>query len=216
MPTPDETRQALILITAQAVQVATRALSASIDELLEVIPAVIGYYADGTAALAADHYDDLREAAEPRGRYIAEPIIEPRAEKIRRGSLWAVEPLRSDTPDLVTAQSRVAEVVQLESARPFRSTIVVNQDRDPAAVGWRRHTSLTGCKLCRMLASRGAVYRESTARFASHPHCHCTAAPVFDGGSGPEASVMQYLASQRRRSEADRARLRAYLAALPD
>ena len=36
-----------------------------------------------------------------------------------------------------------------------------------------------GCRFCSMLAGRGEVYRADTARFASHPNCHCTAAPVM-------------------------------------
>ena len=64
-----------------------------------------------------------------------------------------------------------------------------------------------------MLASRGAVYHEESAHFASHTHCHCTAQPVFKGSRvGPEASVMQYVASKRRPTARDRARVRAYLA----
>ena len=64
-----------------------------------------------------------------------------------------------------------------------------------------------------MLSDRGAVYRDDTVRFAAHTHCHCTAAPVFKGGeSGPEASVVQYVASKRRPSQRDRDKVRKYLA----
>lgn len=217
MPTPDEARRALTIVTNRAVTDATRLLTATpTDDLLEAVPDLIAYYSDGTAALAADHYDDLRDEANVGGRYVAEPVVNLRDEKIRRGVLWAVEPLHLDDPVVELATERLAQVVSLETARPFRDTIITNQHDDPAAVGWQRHTSLTGCKFCRMLAGRGAVYRQATARFASHPHCSCTAAPVFDGTAGPEASALQYVASQRRRSEADKARLRAYLASLPD
>ena len=62
-----------------------------------------------------------------------------------------------------------------------------------------------------MLSDKGAVFRAETARFAAHSNCHCSAAPVFNGQDGEEANVMQYVASQKRRSEKDRARLREYL-----
>jgi len=62
-----------------------------------------------------------------------------------------------------------------------------------------------------MLSGRGAVYKQGTARFAAHSNCHCSAEPVFEGEAGPEASVLQYVASQRKRSDADRAALRDYL-----
>ena len=63
-----------------------------------------------------------------------------------------------------------------------------------------------------MLAGRGAVYKADTARFASHTNCHCTAAPVFNGQDGEEASALQYVASKRRQTERDRERVRTYLA----
>lgn len=217
MPTPDEARRALALVSDTAVADAAALFhTLNIDELLIAVPAVIAYYSDGSAALAADHYDDMRYAANAPGRFTAEPVVNLREEKIRRGVLWAVTPLSLDQPDPLLAEERLAQIVQLESARPFRDTILDNRHRDPAAAGWQRQTSGKGCKFCRMLAGRGAVYRETTARFASHPHCSCSASPVFDGHAGPEASVMQYVASQRRRTPSQRQALNNYLARLPD
>jgi hypothetical protein len=64
-----------------------------------------------------------------------------------------------------------------------------------------------------MAADKGAVYKESTAYFAAHEHCNCTAQPVFKGGEvGQEASAIQYISAKRRRSPAEQARLREYLA----
>lgn len=221
MPTPRESRAALQRVTAASVaaaaQVAADANGSAVEvraTLLEAVPAVLAYYTDGSSALAADFYDDERERAGARGRFIAEPVIIDRAEKIRRAIAWATEPLFSDVGQ--TVGERLAPVVQLETARPYRDTITENRRRDPEAVGWARVTA-GGCKFCRMLASRGAVYKEATARFASHPNCHCTAQPVFRGEQiGPEADVLQYEASKRRMSDAARKRLRDYLASMPD
>lgn len=219
MPSPEEARQALVLVTATASSTATdlvaaRAPDATRDRLLIAAPEIVTYYSDGSAALAADHYDDLRATANAPGRYTAEPVVRLREEKIRTGVLWSVEPLYRPEPDEVLAASRIAEVIQYETARPFRDTITTNTRRDPAAVGWQRITG-GGCKLCSLLAGRGAVYKESTARFATHPSCKCSAAPVFDDTAGPEASVMQYVASQRKRSPQQQQRLREALAAMP-
>jgi hypothetical protein len=132
-----------------------------------------------------------------------------RWEKVGRAIAWATQPLVEGDGDV---PARLAEVVQIETARPYRDTITANRRRDPEAVGWQR-VSAGGCSFCRMLASRGAVYRAETARFASHTNCHCTAQPVFKGNDpGDEASVIQYVASKRRPSARDRARVRAYLA----
>lgn len=215
MPTPAESRAALILVTSAAVDSAVR-LSGSVTgspearraALLEATPELVAYYADGSAALAADLYDDERERAGARGRFVAEPVVADRVEKLRRGVAWATEPLFVPTGDEVG--DRLAKVIQLETARPYRDTITTNRRRDPAAVGWRRIAG-TGCKFCQMLAGRGEVYKESTARFAAHPNCHCTAAPAFAGQDAPEASALQYVASKRRRTEREREQLRSYL-----
>lgn len=219
MPAPEEARRALDLVTTTAVSAGTGLVTDNPDRTLSVLldetPGIVAYYSDGSAALAADHYDDLREAAHPPTRYTAEPIVNLREEKIRTGVLWSVEPLYRPEPDQVLAASRLAEVIQLETARPFRDTITTNTRRDPSAVGWQRFTG-GGCKFCSMLAARGAVYKASTAHFAAHPSCKCSAAPVFEGHAGQEASVMQYVASARKRTPQQQQALRDFLAAMPD
>lgn len=216
MPTASESKAALQLVTSAAVDAAVTALgrlsgvpSERRAVLLEAVPGIIGYYSEGSSALASDFYDDERERAAAPKLYLAEPVIEDRVVKIRRAVAWASDPLFSDDVDL--SSSRLAEVVQLETARPYRDTILTNRQRDPSAVGWRRVTN-GGCKLCRMLADRGAVYIDTTARFAAHPSCKCTAQPVFSSSDyGEEASAMQYLASRKRSTPESRARLREYL-----
>lgn len=216
MATPQQTRRALNLVADSATATALQLLSSTSGspeqrrlDLLGGVPEVIGYYQEGTAALAADYYDAERDTANVSGSYTARLVIADRAEKIRNATVWAAQPLFDG--DDVTASSRLAEVVQLESARPFRDTITGNSADDEKAIGWKR-ISAGGCKMCAMLAARGAVYKESTARFATHPHCHCSAAPVFVGGDeSEEASALQYIASKRSRSPKQRAQLRAYL-----
>jgi hypothetical protein len=177
--------------------------------LLEAVPGLIGYYSEGSSALAADFYDDERERAAPPKLYIAEPVILDRTVKIRSAVAWASKPLFDDDREL--ASSRLAEVVQLETARPYRDTITTNRRRDPSAVGWRR-VSNGGCKFCVMLAAKGAIFSDETARFASHTNCKCTAQPVFSTNDfGEEASAMQYMASSRRRTPEQQANLREYL-----
>jgi hypothetical protein len=216
MLTAGESKAALTLVVGQAVTAAMTLLgraSGSPEQqralLLEAAPAVVAHFSLGSSALAADFYDDEREREAAPKLYIAEPVIVDRTEKIRRAVAWASDPLFTDDPG--PAAGRLAEVVQLETARPYRDTILTNRKRDPSAVGWRRVTS-GGCKLCRMLADRGAVYSDTTARFAAHSSCKCTAQPVFSSSDyGEEASAMQYLASRKRRTAEQQARLREYL-----
>ncbi|WP_223690102.1 VG15 protein [Leifsonia poae] len=215
MPSSSETRAALQLVTGEAVTTGVDLLqrlqgTPEVQRLalLDSVPGLIGYYADGSAALAADYYDETRALAGVRVPYTSELVIADRTVKIRRAIAWSAEPLFTGDGD---AGGRLAEVIQIETARPFRDTITTNRQRDPEAVGWRRVTS-GGCKFCRMLADKGAVYREGTARFAAHPHCHCTAEPVFGpNDTGESVSAMQYLGSKRRRTPEQQATLRDYL-----
>jgi len=219
MVTADQSRRALRLVTSAAVAASSatlQRLNGPPEEqraaLLDLVPGIVSHYSDGTSALAADFYDDAREAAAAPRRFVAEPIVLDRTKKILTSVAWASEPLFSG--DLTTADSRLAEVVQFETARPYRDTILGNRRRDPSAAGWRR-ISTGKCKFCRMLADRGAVYSDATARFAAHNHCTCSAEPVFysQGAEvyGNEASVMQYLASRKKRTARQRATLREYL-----
>lgn len=216
MLTASESKAALVLVTSAAIGAATDLVGQVTGSpsqrralLLDAIPEVLAYYTVGAAALAADFYDDERERAGAPKLFVAEPIVADRLVKVRRAVAWASDPLFAD--EAAVASSRIAEVVQLEAARPYRDTILTNRRRDPSAAGWRRITN-GGCRLCRMLAERGAVYKDATARFATHPHCQCTAQPVFASGEvGEEASAMQYMASRKNSTPQSRARLREYL-----
>lgn len=179
-------------------------------QMLDTVPDVVGFYSEGSSALAADFYDESRVGVV--GAYSASPVVLDRTVKIRRGVAWASEPLSADDDELAAA--RFAQLMRTEMARPYRDTILENRKRDPECVGWKRITrGSKSCSFCRMLADRGAVYRKDTATFASHDDCMCTAAPVFVGREvGPEANVAQYMASKRRRTAKEKAFLRDYLA----
>jgi hypothetical protein len=220
MPSARQSRAVLQLLTADALD-NTRELFSRLSgspeqrrlTLLDTVPLLIDYYSDGSAALAADLYEEERDQAGATKLYAVEPIVDDRVVKQRRGIAWASEPMFGELDDAAFALSlsRLSQIVQPEVARPYRSTILGNRRQDPEAIGWQRVTN-GGCRLCRMLASRGAVYREATTRFASHPNCNCTAQPVFRGGDvGEEADVLQYVASRRSRSPEERKELREYL-----
>lgn len=220
MTSASESRAALELVTTSAVAEAVslpRRFNGSPDArraaLLEAVPALIAYYSDGTSALAADFYEEERELARVTSIFTATPIVVDRVEKQRRAVVWAVEPLFD--PSLpASVESRLAEVVQLETARPYRDTILGNRSRDPEAVGWKRLANPGACGFCRMLAGRGTVYRSRTVRFASHANCYCSAVPVFGKHDvGEPVSEFQYMASIRQQTPAQKARLREYLKA---
>lgn len=215
MVTPRESRAALLLLTLEAVQTAGEALRRFTGRpeqrraaLLDTVPEIVNYYADGSAALAADFYEEQRDEAGGATSFVPELIVADTTVKVRRGVAWASDPLFAEEPDELAAADRLAQVVQIRTATPYRQTILDAYRADDYCIGWRRITR-GGCRFCRMLADRGAVYKETTAIFASHPNCNCTAQPVFrNQDPGEEASALQYMSSRRNRTPESRARIR--------
>jgi hypothetical protein len=178
-------------------------------QLLDTVPDVIGYYSEGSAALAVDAYMDARTGVP--GAFSAEAIVLDRTVKIRRGVAWAAGPLLDGDTELSAA--RMAKLVRSEMTRPYRDTTLENGANDGMFVGYKRIARSSSCGFCKALADRGAVYKKNTAYFAAHDDCQCTAAAAFVGQPhGPEATVMQYTASKRRRTPAEKAQINAWAA----
>lgn len=178
-------------------------------QLLDTVPDVVGYYSEGSAALAADAYMDARWGV--GGAFVAAPIVLDRTVKIRRGVAWASDPM--SLGDFEMASSRFAKLVRTEMTRPYRDTTLGNGARDGMFVGYKRIARGESCGFCKALAARGAVFKKSTVYFAAHDYCQCTAAAAFVGQPhGPEADVMQYTASKRRRTPAEKAAINDWAA----
>lgn len=65
-----------------------------------------------------------------------------------------------------------------------RETLLGAIRSDRQALGWQRVTDSNPCAFCRMIASRGAVFKaEGTADFQAHGHCGCTVEPHFEGSA---------------------------------
>ena len=173
-------------------------------QLLDTVPGVIEYYSEGSAALAVDAYMDARMGVP--GSFAATPVVLDRTVKIRRGVAWASDPLGAG--DFELASARMAKLMRSEMTRPYRDTTLRNGSNDGMFAGYNRIARAASCGFCKALAARGAVFKQSTAYFAAHDNCQCTAAAAFVGQeNGPEADVMQYMASKRRRTPAEKARI---------
>ena len=110
--------------------------------------------------------------------------------------------------DFELASDRMAKLMRSEMTRPYRDTTLRNGSNDGMFAGYKRIARAASCGFCKALAARGAVFKQSTAYFAAHDNCQCTAAAAFVGQeNGPEADVMQYMASKRRRTPAEKARI---------
>ena len=174
--------------------------------LLDVLPALCETYGLAAGTLAADWYDELREQASVAGRFtaIVAEIEDQGAEVLAR---WGIAPLFKAEPDFAAAQTLIQGGLQRRIANVSRATVTTSTYQDPSTVGWQR-IGTGSCAFCRMLIARGDVYDIDTAQFASHDHCNCQAMPAFQGEPLP---VKPYMPSSKTISDADRARVRAYL-----
>jgi hypothetical protein len=173
--------------------------------LHDILPALIDTYGLAASALAADWYDELRHKVGTKGRFtaIAADVKDTGAHALVG---WA----GTKATDLSTMQELVLGGMQRRIANFSRQTVMDSSVADPQARGWQR-VGVGECTngFCDMLIARGAVYSEATADFAAHDHCKCSAVPAFDGEPRP---VKPFTPSVRTATDADRARVREYLA----
>lgn len=92
---------------------------------------------------------------------------------------------------LSTTSLSMVRVVRDRSREYVRQTSLT----DDRLGGWMRIGTGDTCAFCQMLLSRGAVYSESTVRFASHLNCNCEVQPAY---SDQSKSVEEYRRSDRR------------------
>lgn len=163
--------------------------------LQHVLPLLIDTYGEAASALSADWYDQYRAQLNVPGGFIAAPAKLP----TDNGSLQLINWARfhAQTPDSMI--DLVYGGMQRRVATQARLSIMGAANQDKWSTGWRRVGDGRNCSFCDMLISRGAVYKESTVRFAAHDHCNCMAAPAF-GRWSDAFEVDHYRASSRNRS----------------
>lgn len=215
---PEPVRAQLALVTTAAAadlaaSVSQATLEQQVEAALDALGLIVPSYYDAAGALAVAWYDEIREESSPASSYTPTIIGDPATDWIEREVTKFAAQIEGELDLRVQAMlDEVLRLTEKEVARGFRDSITGNTRQDDESIGWSRVARAGACKLCVMLADRGAVFRETTANFAAHTDCHCAARPEFRNGQhGPEATVEQYLASTKRRSESERARLRAYL-----
>lgn len=210
--------QLAVVTTSAAADLAAEAAQVPLERQLAVllasVPLVVPSYYDAAGALAVDWYDEIREESRPDTLYVPEIIGDPATDWIEREAQKYLRELDGiDFEAQVAAMAdEITRLAEKEVARGYRDSVLGNTRQDKDAIGWSRVTRPGACKLCVMIADRGAVFRKETANFAAHKSCHCSARPEFRNGThGPEASVEQYLATTKRRTAAQQKRLREYL-----
>lgn len=218
MPTPADLQRDLTRLTGLAAddlaqiwrQVATAAEAR--EALNDLLPALIRQYGEAAALLGAEWYDDLREQhLDTAPRFSAYPADLP-----DQGTGAMIGWADRTSTSLDAMQALIAGGMARRIADWARETVMGSSFADPLAEGWMRVGRPGACGFCRMIISRGAVYTESSVRFASHDSCHCGAAPKW-GGVADVFDVEQYRRSARRAAmnddtrEADNARTRDWI-----
>lgn len=161
--------------------------------LMDVLPQLVLLYGEAAASMAADWYDEVREADEVPGGFRAIPAELPDQGRTDALARWGIGPLFAAAPDFVTAQAKVGGGLQRIVADAGRQTILRSVEADPSAGGWSRRTTSKSCDFCKLIEARGAVYSASTADFSSHDDCDCVAVPAF----GQVRDVRRYVPSQK-------------------
>lgn len=190
--------------------IAPERLQESIPLWMAAVRALVGQYGAAAAALSANFYDDQRESAGAGGRFSAQVADSPPDEQIEASLRWAVKDLWDRDLDdpattdaqrepfdvrLAQAEQRAQAVAQKLVAGQGRDTVRKAVDQDRGAVAYARAAALGGCAFCKLMASRGAVYknaqtagRDANDKFTGdasvvkfHDDCHCAIIPVFRG-----------------------------------
>lgn len=174
------------------------------DALMDILPTLVETYGEAAATVAADWYDELRVEAGATGRFTAIPAEIPGAGE--SGLIgWAMDAATDDA----AFKSLIAGGLQKRIANGSRLTVARSSVADPQASGWKRIGS-GSCAFCRMLIERDQLYSAATADFASHDHCNCQAYPLIKGAE--PIDVKDYVQTKRNITDADRARVRDYIA----
>lgn len=175
------------------------------DALMDLIPALVGDYGDAAAALTAEWYDEHREELNVSGRFSADVPADP---KLGGEALagWASALARENVD---TALTRTSGGLVKRIFTASRDTLTIATEQDPQARGWQR-AGRGECTFCRVLISRGAVYTKASVNFGAHDDCKCVAVPAFGGRALP---VKPYTPSARTINDADKARVKAWMAA---
>lgn len=171
-------------------------LEASVPEWIEAVRALVEQYGAASASLSADYYEAERIAAAVTGRFTVPLAGPPPDEQVENSLRWATKDVWERDPDdpdrteaqrqpldvrLQQAEKKAESVAQKLVADQGRGTVqeAVRQDRQ--ATAWARSAALGACAFCKLLATRGVVYKQDTAGFRAHDGCHCGVVPVFKG-----------------------------------
>jgi hypothetical protein len=185
-------------------------LTTAVPQYIEAVRALVDRYGQASGALAADWYEAQREAAGITSRFTVPVAETPPDDQVEESLRWATKDLWPRDPEdpqttlaqqqpitvrLGAAEVKSEQATQRLVAEPGRETVRAAVRRDREAVAYARSASLGACSFCKLMASRGAVYKTRGAAGADadelfagdasvvkfHDNCHCGVVPVFRG-----------------------------------
>ncbi|KPC96292.1 hypothetical protein ADL27_04395 [Streptomyces sp. NRRL F-6602] len=178
-------------------------LRQTMPDWIAAVHALVTQYGRTSAALGAEWYDAQRAAARAPGPFTVPIADGPPEEQTTEALRWATNDLwpseegeqRASTVLLDVAFKKADGAAQKMVADQGRATVRQAARQDRAAVGYARAAALGACSFCKLMASRGMVYKtaQSAGRDANdlfkgdasvvkfHDNCHCALITVFRG-----------------------------------
>lgn len=157
------------------------------------VPEIVGQHATAAALVSAQWYDELADTD-----FTATPVVDLPEERLNSTIRWALY-----APGDADPIERLAGSSKRMVFDASRTTIIENANTE--GVSWSRYASATACEFCRLLSTRGAVYKSRQTALKSHDHCRCIAVPER-GGYDPPAYVQdwedEYIAARKAVSAA--------------
>lgn len=116
--------------------------------LKQALPEIVRPHAEAAAHITAQWYEEL----DPTSSFEATPVVDLVPERIDKTIDWALYAPGEAKPDERLAGSSIRMVSDAS-----RDTVLSNAREE--GVLWARYASANACAFCRMMATRGAVYR---------------------------------------------------------
>ena len=135
----------------------------------EAYPVVVDPFIAASGQVSAEWYSSL----DPEAEFAVEAAPPPATAALQTNVRWALTQL-----DPIGALTGSAERQVFSMSR---DTVAVNADRE--RVRFARYASANACPWCRVLATRGAVYRAADLAVKGHDNCHCIAVPERGGNT---------------------------------
>lgn len=142
-----------------------------------------------SAAAALRYFVDFRRLEGVPGQVVVTLPAQPPAEQVEAGLRGAalsgvVKGRRRGLTPEASARNGFVNLSGTATGLVLgggRETLLGAVKGDPAAQGWQRVTDSSPCAFCRMVASRGAVFKdEAGADFKAHGGCGCGAEPYYE------------------------------------